>query len=175
MTTHSSTSKIAKAMVAVAIGAAAMLTVSGCSLLYPHAGATTFPTDTAEPKPTKTAKPKPTATETPSPTPTPTTVKKKPATVQIDDASVDTDNGVVTAIAQVTNAFEDGGQCTLTVKSGGTSKTQTVKAETNVSTTQCYPMEVDLAGLKSGDATVTVSYSSDKFSGTSDTWDVVIP
>lgn len=170
---------ILKAAAVVTLALFACTTVTGCSLLYPHAGATTFPTDEPTKKPTKTAKPKPTASEseTPSASPSPTkTVKpKKPATVQIDDASVDADNGVINVIAQVTDVFEDDGKCTLVVKSGKTSKNLTVKAETNVSTTQCFPMEIDLAGLKSGDATATVTYESKKYLGTSDTWELVIP
>lgn len=168
-------SKFTKGTAALVISTAAIFAVSGCSLLYPHPGATTFPTDdpssTPEPKPTKTKKPKPTPTASPTATEKP----KKKATVQIDDAYVDTDNQLVSVIAQVTNIFEDGGQCTLMVTSGKTSKTVTVKAESNVNSTQCSPMEVDLAGLKSGDATVTVSYSSTGFAGTSDGWDLVIP
>lgn len=168
---------ISKTAAAIALVCAVVLAGTGCSVLYPHAGATTFPSDTPTPKPTKTTEPKPepSETETETASPTPTAKPKKPATVQIDDASVDTDAAVINVIAQVTNIFEDGGKCTLLVTAGKTSKSVTVKAETNVNSTQCFPMEVDLAGLKSGDATVTVTYESEKFKGTSDNWDVVIP
>jgi hypothetical protein len=80
---------------------------------------------------------------------------------------VDATAGVVDVVAQVTNVAEDGGQCTLTVTSGGTSKSQTVRAESNVETTQCYPMEVSLAGLAKGSASITVTYKSAGFVGTS--------
>jgi len=142
--------------------AVAGMSLAGCSLLYPHWGATTFPTD----GPTSSSSaPAPTATASASATPT--TKPVQAAKVVILQNNVDATAGVVDVVAQVTNVAEDGGQCTLTVTSGGTSKSQTVRAESNVETTQCYPMEVSLAGLAKGSASITVTYKSAGFVGTS--------
>ena len=80
---------------------------------------------------------------------------------------MDATAGVVDVVAQISNVAEDGGQCTLTVTSGGTSKSQTVRAESNVDTTQCFPMEVSLVGLAKGSASLTVTYKSAGYIGTS--------
>ena len=142
--------------------AVAGMSLAGCSLLYPHWGATTFPTD----GPTSSSSaPAPTATASASATPT--TKPVQAAKVVILQNNVDATAGVVDVVAQVTNVAEDGGQCTLTVTSGGTSKSQTVRAESNVDTTQCFPMEVSLVGLAKGSASLTVTYKSAGYVGTS--------
>ena len=146
--------------------AAATLSVtmlSGCSVLYPHWGATDFPTD----GPSSTSTPAPSATATASASPSATTKPVQAAKVQIMQLNVDATNGVVDAVAQISNVAEDGGQCVLTVTSGSTSKQQIVRAESNVDTTQCFPMEVSLAGLAKGSASVVVSYKSAGYVGSS--------
>ncbi|MEY4743011.1 MAG: hypothetical protein RIR34_350 [Actinomycetota bacterium] len=142
--------------------AVAGLSLAGCSLLYPHWGATTFPTD--GPTSSSTA-PAPTASA--SATPSATTKPVQAAKVVILQNNVDATAGVVDVVAQISNVAEDGGQCTLTVTSGGTSKSQTVRAEGNVDTTQCFPMEVSLVGLAKGSASLTVTYKSAGYVGTS--------
>lgn len=151
----------------------AVVSLSGCSLLYPHWGATTFPTDS--PSSSQTATPTPSDTASQSASPTPSSVPVKSAAVSIMDYNVDGTAGVVDVVAQVTNVAESGGQCTLTVTSGTTTKTQTVKAEANVDTTQCYPMEISLTGLASGSAVVSVTYRSAGYLGTSPGQSVTIP
>jgi hypothetical protein len=142
--------------------AVAGMSLAGCSLLYPHWGATTFPTD----GPTSSSSaPAPTASA--SATPTASTKPIQAAKVVILQNNVDATAGVVDVVAQISNVAEDGGQCTLTVTSGGTTKSQTVRAESNVDTTQCYPMEVSLAGLAKGSASMTVTYKSAGYVGTS--------
>jgi len=148
------------AATALVIGA-----VSGCSLLYPHWGATDFPTD--GPTSTSTSKPAPSASASVTVSPTPTAKPVQAAKVQLMQVTADATNAVVDVVAAVTNVAEDGGQCVLTVTSGSTSKSQTVRAESNVDTTQCYPMEVSTVGLTKGTASVTVTYKSPAFVGSS--------
>lgn len=145
------------------------LSLSGCSVLYPHWGATDFPTDS----------PAGTASSTPTPTSSagasPSTVPVQAAKVQLMQVNVDATAGVVDVVAQITNVSEDGGSCTLSVVSGSTSKQQTVRAESNVDTTQCFPMEVSLTGLSSGTGTVTVTYKSAGYVGSSLSQAITIP
>ena len=137
--------------------------LAGCSLLYPHWGATTFPTDGPSSSSNYSPSAQPSVTASASPTPTVAPIQK--ATVNILQSSVDATAGVVDVVAQVTNVAESGGQCTLTVTSGSTSKTQTVRAESNVDTTQCFPMEIQTAGLASGTLLATVTYRSAGYIG----------
>ncbi|MFM7029660.1 MAG: hypothetical protein ACKOWK_01160 [Micrococcales bacterium] len=153
--------------------ALAVASLSGCSLLYPHWGATTFPTDS--PSSSQVSTPTPSDSQSTSASPSPSATQVRAAQVQIMDYNVDGTAGVIDVVAQVTNVAETGGQCTLTVTSGGSTKTQTVKAEANVDTTQCYPMEITLTGLNSGSAVVTVTYRSAGYLGTSPGQAVTIP
>ncbi|MEY2945297.1 MAG: hypothetical protein RL243_39 [Actinomycetota bacterium] len=145
------------------------LSLSGCSVLYPHWGATDFPTDS--PAGTASSTPTPTSSASASPS----TVPVQAAKVQLMQVNVDATAGVVDVVAQITNVSEDGGSCTLSVVSGSTSKQQTVRAESNVDTTQCFPMEVSLTGLSSGTGTVTVTYKSAGYVGSSLSQAITIP
>ena len=51
----------------------------------------------------------------------------------------------------------------------------TVKAERNVTTTQCFPFNVDLASLPKGAMTLMVSYESANHLGESEKFEVIIP
>lgn len=156
---------LGRVTVSVAATAFAATALSGCSLLYPHWGATDFPTD--GPSSTATTAPSATPTATSSASPSATAKPVQAAKVQVMQLNVDATNGVVDAVAQVSNVAEDGGQCILTVTSGSTSKQQVVRAESNVDTTQCFPMEVSLAGLAKGSASVVVTYKSAGYVGSS--------
>jgi len=136
--------------------------LSGCSVLYPNWGK---PTDSpsATKTATETSTPDPTETETPTPTPT----DKKEATVEILDAYVDSPNGVIQVIAQITNFSEDGGTCTATFTSGSKTVKVSQPAESNAANTQCHPLEINLGGLPAGQGTITVTYESDKYFGES--------
>jgi hypothetical protein len=98
-----------------------------------------------------------------------------PATLQIlySDASGE----VLNVVAEVTNFAEDGGNCVLSYFQGevATSILATVKAERNVTTTQCFPFNVDLASLPKGAMTLMVSYESENHIGESDKFEVIIP
>jgi hypothetical protein len=95
--------------------------------------------------------------------------------LQILQSNVDGTAGVIDVVAQVTNTAENGGQCTLSVTSGSVTKTQVVRAESNVDTTQCFPMEVSFAGMPKGAATYRVSYSSAGFVGSTPAQALTIP
>lgn len=149
--------------------------LSGCSLLYPNWGATSFPSHSASASQTPSETPSETPTPTETPKPTPTVTPKNKAKIQLNDVQVDTDNGVIDVIAEVTNVFEEGGTCKLTVTSGETSATAKARAEQNVTDTQCGLLEVNLSELAKGKGKLVVTYSSDKSEGTSETQVVTIP
>ena len=143
--------------------------LSGCSILYPNAGK---PTDSPSPTKTKTDTPTPEPTETQTPTPTPT--DKAEASVEVLDAYVDSANGIIQVIAQVTNFSEDGGTCTATFTSGSKTVKVSAPAESNAANTQCHPIEINLGGLPAGDAQITVTYESKKYYGVSSPSSVTI-
>ena len=156
--------KSLKAATALATAALVSLTLSGCTLLYPHWGATGLPSDSATASPT-IPEPSTSATASASVSASPTTVPVQPATLHIIQSNLDSTVGVIDVVAEVTNVSEDGGRCTLTITAGAATKTQTVKAESNVDGTQCFPMEITLMGLPKGPATFKVSYTSAGYSG----------
>lgn len=151
----------------LAIAALLVASVSGCSLLYPNWGK---PTDRPSPTDTNSPSPTPTETETVGPDPT-----KAPATVEIMDAYVDSQNGVLQVVAQVTNFSEDGGTCTATFTGADKSTSVTVSAESNAANTQCRMMEIALGALAKGAGTVKVKYDSTDHAGTSTETSVNIP
>jgi hypothetical protein len=144
-----------------------VVSLSGCTLLYPHWGATGLPSDTPSGSASASASTQPSASASASASvsPTPTVKPVQPATLHILQSNVDATAGVIDVVAEVTNVSEDGGHCTLTITSGAVSKTQTVKAESNVDSTQCFPMEITLVGLPKGAASFKVNYSSTGYSG----------
>jgi hypothetical protein len=155
--------KIASVLVATVIS----LNLTGCALLYPNWGTDQNPGTSQSAEPTESA------SETPSVSPS--AVNKAKATIRIDDASADATAGVISVIAEVTNIAQDGGSCTLVLQIGNTTKRLPFKAEANVDRTQCFPMEVPLAGLAKGTALVSVEYESADYFGISAAQSVVIP
>jgi hypothetical protein len=145
----------------LALASVLAISVSGCSVLYPNWGK---PTDSPSPSVTDTETPSPTPTETETETPEPT---KLPASIEILDAYVDTQGGVLVVVAQITNFSEDGGSCVATFTGGGNSSSVTVSAESNAANTQCRTMEIPLGGLAKGMGVVTVKYDSTLHSGIS--------
>lgn len=152
----------------IALASVLAISVSSCSVLYPNWGK---PTDSPSPSVTDTDTPSPTPTQTDTETPEP---NKQPATVEIMDAYVDTQGGVLQVVAQVTNFSEDGGTCTATFSGGGKSTSVTVGAESNAANTQCRTMEIPLGVLAKGMGSVTVKYDSAIHSGISTETSVTI-
>lgn len=143
------------------------LLLSGCSLIYPNWGTDQNPSTSQSAEPTPSA----TASESASPSASAKTL----AAVEIVDSVVDATAGVVSVVAQITNFNEDGGTCTLTILAGTESKTVSVRAESNVTTTQCFPMELSLSGLPKGTALISVTYESQTHFGVSAGRSVLIP
>ena len=152
---------------------AASIALTGCSLLYPNWGTTEKPSDPQTSAPA-TDTPTTTPSDTPSESPTSSAPVQK-AIINLIQSGVDTNSNEVYAVAEVTNAVEDGGQCTLTFTSGTFTKSLTVKAESNVKTTQCFPMNLSTAGFPKGPGFMTIGYSSTAFKGTSTAIPVTIP
>ena len=156
------------------VAAASFLAISlaGCALLYPNWETTANPSDPATAPSSSSPAPVDTASATPSASPS---AAKAKAQVTFVDSGVDAAAGVIYAVASVSNVVQDGGLCTLTFIGAGKTKTVTGKAEANVSTTQCHPLELSLAGLPKGAGLITVTYDSPTYSGTSTAVGVVIP
>lgn len=141
------------------------LTLTGCDFLTPNWSAL---------QPTK--KPVPTESQTPSETPTPTPTKpsnQQKVEVMIMNSSADSSG--IDVVAMAVNVSEDGGTCTLTVSQAAVKKVVKVKAESNVTDTQCFPIHLPLTGFSSGAATFTVSYESATSVGTSPVNAIDIP
>lgn len=143
------------------------LALAGCSLLYPHWGTTDNPGSSSSGTPSSSSQPSSSSSASPSST-------KRAAAVRIDSASIDPATGTLQVWAEATNFNEDGGQCTLTLQSGTTTKIVSAKAASNVTTTQCYELDISTTGLPKGTGLITVSYDSANFSGTSVGQSIVI-
>jgi hypothetical protein len=148
------------------------ISLSGCALLYPNWDSTANPSDPASPS--SSSSPVPSDTESATPSASPSTAKAK-AQIAFLDSGVDAAAGVIYAVATVSNVVQDGGLCTLTFIGAGKTKTLTGKAEANVTTTQCHPLEMPLAGLPKGAGLITITYDSPTHTGTSTAVGVIIP
>lgn len=148
-----------KKALAVSVAALSLVSLSGCALLYPNWGTDQNPSTSQSPSATNVS-PSPSDSTSPSTAPNVGVAK-----FNFIDLSFDPGTGYVSAVAEMTSAAEDGGKCSFTITSGGVSKTVSVKAEANVSTTQCFPAMLPTTGLPKGKATVTVSYVSATFAG----------
>jgi hypothetical protein len=157
-----------KKTLAVSIAALSLVSLSGCALLYPNWGTDQNPSTSQSPS-ASAASPMPSDSASASASPT-----IEAAKFNFIDLSVDSNTGYVSAVVEVTNVSEDGGKCTFVLTSGSVSKTVSVKAEANVSTTQCYPAMLPTTGMPKGKATVTVSYASATHQGSTSTG-VTIP
>ena len=152
-----------KKLLAAAIVLATAVTLTGCSFFYPHWGETASPSDSATPSESASVDP------TPSESASPTSKPKQPVSVDILQSSADLGTALITVIAQAS------GICTLTVVQGGSTKSISAKAESNVTDTQCFPLNLSIVGLTPGDATFTVSYSSEGYTGKSTPMTIVVP
>ena len=161
-----------KRLISISATAISALLLSGCALLYPNWGTEEKPSDSETPSATPTtsasAEPSPSASVTPA-------EPKIEAEISIIDSMVDANNGLIFAIAEVTNVDESTGTCTLTYEGQGVTKSVSAKAEANVTTTQCFPLELVLTGIPKGKGSIFVSYDSATASGTSSKIAVTIP
>jgi hypothetical protein len=143
--------------------------LSGCAVLYPNWGTDQNPSTSMSPSPTiDSASPSP--SDAPSQAP-----QKTKADINLIETMVDSSAGTILVVAEVLNAVENGGKCVITFTSGSATKSVSVKAEANASSTQCFPGYLPISGLPKGKGNVTVTYESDKFLGTSESFAVTIP
>jgi hypothetical protein len=158
----------------VALGLVTALVLTGCTLFYPNSG---NPDDAAEPtsssseSPAESKSPEVSASTSPTPSVSPTMA---PAIFQILDT--DTSGGVLFVVAEVTNFVEDGGSCTLShYKGSSATAISTVKAERNVTSTQCAPFSINFSAVPKGVLQLTVKYESENHLGESEKFEVRIP
>jgi hypothetical protein len=158
----------------VALGLATALVLTGCTLFYPNSGS---PEDLIEPSASSSeAAAEETSTEqSASPSPSPS-VSPTMAVAQLEIVFTDTSAGVLNVVAEVTNFAEDGGSCTLSYYKGATATAVgTVMAERNVTSTFCFPFNVDFSALPKGALELTVKYESENHAGESEKFEVTIP
>ena len=158
----------------VTLGLATALVLTGCTLFYPNSGSPedlNDPSASASETPTDETSPEQSASPSPSPTVSPTM-----AVAQLQILYTDTSAGVLNVVAEVTNFAEDGGNCTL-IYHNGTDATAvgTVRAERNVTSTQCFPFNVDFSSLPKGAIELTVKYESENHVGESEKFEVTVP
>jgi len=151
---------------ATAIG---IFSLSGCALIYPNWGTDQNPSTSQSPSATDSS-PTPTPSESASVAPTIGIAK-----FNIIELDFDSSANAVFVVAEMVSAAENGGKCTVTFTSGSITKSVSVKAEANASTTQCFPAYIPATGLPNGKGTVTITYTSPTYAGTSQAFGVVIP
>ena len=158
-----------KKLLVTATVLASLVILTGCTFFYPNWGETATPSDSATPTQSATSEP------TPSESASATAKPKQPVSVDILQSGADSGTALISVIAQASGVSEDGGICTLTVVQGSSTKSISAKAESNVTDTQCFPLNLSIVGLAPGDATFTVRYDSDAYAGKSSPMTVVVP
>ncbi len=159
-----------KLLIAIVI-TSATLSLSGCDVFYPHSSQSPTPSDSASPSETPSVDP----SESPSATPTQTSIVREKVTVRILQSSTDAGAGTISVVAEVADISEDGGSCTLIVTQGSVTRQITAKAESNVTDTQCYPLNIPTTGFTSGSATFEVKYDSTYYLGSSSGNAITLP
>ena len=165
--------KITRSALALLAGSALAVSLSGCAALYPNWGATALPSDSASPSASQTQSSEPSSE--PAPTASESTPAHREAHIEILQADADQVGGTLTVVAQMTTAAEDGGVCKLYVMTDKGMKDVTGRAESNVNTTQCYPLTLPLSVLGKGKVTFTVIYLSATFQGASEPQAITLP
>jgi hypothetical protein len=158
-----------KKVVSASVALAVSVLLSGCALLYPNWGTDQDPSTSMSPSPTSdTASPTPSDSASVAP-------QKTKAQISLIETMVDSSAGTILVVAEVLNAVENGGKCVITFTSGLATKSVSVKAEANASSTQCFPAYLPTSGLPKGNGAITVTYESDRYLGTSESYAVTIP
>jgi hypothetical protein len=156
----------------VMLGLATALSLTGCTLFYPNSGSIEDglePTSATSEAPAESAEPE----QSPSPSPSNSLMTTK---LDLRFDALEASGGSLLVVAEILNLIDDGGTCTLNYYQGSSPTViGSVKAERNVTTTQCSPFNIDLASLPKGALQLTVSYSSDNHIGESDKFEVNIP
>jgi hypothetical protein len=147
----------------------AVATLTGCALFYPNLGSNETPSDPMNPNPNSSE-----STPSPSESEGSTTATKelaKPRLLFYEIAGSD-----LRVIGEVINFAEDGGECIITFYSGDTPIVmERVPAEHNVTTTQCFPVNISLSRLPKGIGKVVIGYESEFYEGESAPVEVIVP
>jgi hypothetical protein len=158
----------------VMLGLATALSLAGCTLFYPNSGSVEDgfeSTSEASEAPTESTDPE--QTTSPSPSPSSSLLATK---IDLRLEAVDASSGSLLVVAEILNLIDDGGTCTLSYYQGSSpTALGTVKAERNVTSTQCSPFNIDLASVPKGALQLTVSYLSENHIGESDKFEVNVP
>jgi hypothetical protein len=158
----------------VMLGLATALSLAGCTLFYPNSGSVEDgfeSTSEASEAPAESTDPE--QTTSPSPSPSSSLLATK---IDLRLEAVDASSGSLLVVAEILNLIDDGGTCTLSYYQGSSpTALGTVKAERNVTSTQCSPFNIDLASVPKGALQLTVSYLSENHIGESDKFEVNIP
>jgi hypothetical protein len=156
----------------VMLGLATALSLTGCTLFYPNSGSIEDglePTSATSEAPAESAEPE----QSPSPSPSNSLMTTK---LDLRFDALDASGGSLLVVAEILNLIDDGGTCTLSYYQGSSpTALGTVKAERNVTSTQCSPFNIDLASVPKGALQLTVSYLSENHIGESDKFEVNIP
>jgi hypothetical protein len=146
--------------------------LSGCALFYPNS-------DRDEPLIDSSATQEPTATATSDPEPTASPSASESAAKAKAEGNLvywEISQGSLMVIGEITNVFETSGTCVISFYSGESLVVEErVKAEANISSMQCFPVNIALSKLPKGSGFVTVGYESDSFEGSSEKFEVTIP
>ena len=146
--------------------------LSGCALFYPNS-------DQGEPLNGSSATAEPTET-TPSdsePTASPSATESA-AKAKAEGTLVywEVSQGSLLVIGEIPNVFETSGTCVISFYSGESLVLEErAKAEPNISSMQCFPVNIAVSKLPKGSGFVTVGYESDSFEGSSEKFEVMIP
>jgi hypothetical protein len=155
----------------ILISAATVASLAGCALFYPNIGSNETPSDPLNPSPSTSVSASPSGDPTPSAEPTVLKGEAKPRLLFYNIS-----DGTLQVIGEVINFAEDGGECIITFYSGNTPIIlERVPAEHNVSTTQCFPLDIGLSRLPQGIGYVEVGYESENYEGVSEKFEVIIP
>jgi hypothetical protein len=147
----------------------AVFALSACSVFYPNAGAVNSTIESENPSPSSSE------SVEPSPSASPSSTSRKSAAEPVV-LFYDVFSSTILIVGEVVNVSENNGECIITFYFANSPVlVERVSAESNVSTTQCAPLEVQLSDLPKGSGYAVISYESEKYEGQSEQFEVRIP
>jgi hypothetical protein len=162
---------------ASATGSAARTTASATSTAKPaHASSSPSPSRAATASPDRNDPGDGVATDPPVPAPTsPAQDGRTQATLVLTRWGQDAGTGALSAAAGVPGVVETGGTCTLTATIGNQTRSASGPATRSASAMACADgLSIPRSQLVAGTWMVQVSYSSQRYTGTSDTQVVTV-
>lgn len=147
----------------------AVIVLSGCSIFYPNSEATISPIEPETPFPSVSESDDP----SPSQSPSDNSLKGVAEPVLL---FYEVSSNSLMIVGEVVNISENNGECIITFYfANNPVLVERVSAESNVSTTQCAPLEVPLSALPRGSGYAVIEYESEKYKGQSEKFEVKIP